>query len=280
MGATATQALTVTIGAPGAGSAGYWLGAADGGVFAFGDAAFHGSMGGHPLNAPVVGMAATADRRLLAGCTRRRDLLLWGTLLRLHGWASAERSHRRHRGDPRRRGLLPGRGRRRGVHLRRRPLPRLDGRQGAQQAGRRHRGHPRQRGLLPRRGRRRGVHLRRRPLPRLHGRHPAQQAGRGHRRRRRHIGLLAGRSRRRSVHLRSPVPRLHRRHPPQRAGRRHGRDRRRSRIPLRRLRRRRVLLRDRPIPRIDGRRHRSTSRRSAWHRWVNPATRQEVATTV
>ena len=35
---------------------GYWLVAEDGGVFAFGDAAFYGSMGGHHLNAPVVGM--------------------------------------------------------------------------------------------------------------------------------------------------------------------------------------------------------------------------------
>jgi 3D (Asp-Asp-Asp) domain-containing protein len=39
--------------------AGYWLGAADGGVFAFGDARFFGSMGGQRLSAPIVGMAAT-----------------------------------------------------------------------------------------------------------------------------------------------------------------------------------------------------------------------------
>ncbi|HLG93038.1 MAG TPA: CHAP domain-containing protein, partial [Acidimicrobiales bacterium] len=30
-------------------------------IFSFGDAGFHGSMGGHPLNAPIVGMAATPD---------------------------------------------------------------------------------------------------------------------------------------------------------------------------------------------------------------------------
>ena len=36
---------------------GYVACGADGGVFAYGDAAFHGSMGGHHLNAPVVGCA-------------------------------------------------------------------------------------------------------------------------------------------------------------------------------------------------------------------------------
>jgi hypothetical protein len=37
--------------------AAYWLVARDGGVFAFGGAPFYGSMGGTPLNKPVVGMA-------------------------------------------------------------------------------------------------------------------------------------------------------------------------------------------------------------------------------
>ena len=56
---------------------GYWLVARDGGIFSFGDAAFHGSEGGQPLNAPVVGMAATAAAAgywLVA--SRRRDLQL------------------------------------------------------------------------------------------------------------------------------------------------------------------------------------------------------------
>jgi hypothetical protein len=40
---------------------GYWLVAADGGVFTEGDAVFYGSAGGIHLNSPVVGMAATPD---------------------------------------------------------------------------------------------------------------------------------------------------------------------------------------------------------------------------
>lgn len=33
----------------------------DGSLFAYGDASFHGSMGGTHLKQPIVGMAATAD---------------------------------------------------------------------------------------------------------------------------------------------------------------------------------------------------------------------------
>jgi hypothetical protein len=40
---------------------GYWLVASDGGIFSFGDAAYHGSTGAIHLNKPIVGMAATAD---------------------------------------------------------------------------------------------------------------------------------------------------------------------------------------------------------------------------
>ena len=40
---------------------GYWLVASDGGIFSFGDAAFHGSTGAIRLTKPVVGMAATPD---------------------------------------------------------------------------------------------------------------------------------------------------------------------------------------------------------------------------
>ncbi len=42
-------------------NAGYWEVAADGGIFSFGNSQFYGSMGGRPLNRPVVGMASTPD---------------------------------------------------------------------------------------------------------------------------------------------------------------------------------------------------------------------------
>jgi hypothetical protein len=38
---------------------GYWLVAADGGVFAFGNAGFFGSTGGIVLNQPIVGMGTS-----------------------------------------------------------------------------------------------------------------------------------------------------------------------------------------------------------------------------
>ena len=40
---------------------GYWLVAADGGIFNYGDAGFFGSAGGVKLNKPIVGMAPTPD---------------------------------------------------------------------------------------------------------------------------------------------------------------------------------------------------------------------------
>ena len=50
---------------------GYWQVASDGGIFNFGDARFHGSMGGQRLNAPVVGMAVQEpDAAHMAGADR------------------------------------------------------------------------------------------------------------------------------------------------------------------------------------------------------------------
>ncbi|HEV3264298.1 MAG TPA: putative Ig domain-containing protein [Acidimicrobiales bacterium] len=59
VGPDATQAFTFTVSQPA--SVPVWTVASDGGVFAFGNAGFFGSMGGQPLNRPIVGMAATPD---------------------------------------------------------------------------------------------------------------------------------------------------------------------------------------------------------------------------
>src|SRR5437899_1796185 len=61
----APAAFTSTLSQPVVGIAragvnGYWLGAADGGVFNFGGAPFAGSLGAQRLNRPVVGIAGTA----------------------------------------------------------------------------------------------------------------------------------------------------------------------------------------------------------------------------
>ena len=47
--------------AAGSAHGGYWVAAADGGVFSYGGAPFYGSMAGRHLNAPIVGIVATPD---------------------------------------------------------------------------------------------------------------------------------------------------------------------------------------------------------------------------
>ncbi len=66
MGATHLNAPVQSL-VPTATGAGYWLVASDGGIFAFGDAAFRGSMGATKLNKPVVGMVRYADGYLMVG---------------------------------------------------------------------------------------------------------------------------------------------------------------------------------------------------------------------
>ena len=56
---------------------GFWMVAGDGGIFAFGNAGFFGSMGGRPLNKPIVGHRPDLRQPgLLGGGIRRRDLRL------------------------------------------------------------------------------------------------------------------------------------------------------------------------------------------------------------
>ena len=56
---TAVLSSVVTGMAPTPDGAGYWLVGTDGGVFAYGDATFEGSLGALALNGPIVGMAPT-----------------------------------------------------------------------------------------------------------------------------------------------------------------------------------------------------------------------------
>jgi hypothetical protein len=51
----------ITLGTAATNARAYWLAAADGGVFSFGDAPFYGSMAATHLNAPIVAIAATPD---------------------------------------------------------------------------------------------------------------------------------------------------------------------------------------------------------------------------
>ena len=59
--ATALSSYPMVGMAPTPDGRGYWMAASDGGVFTFGDATFHGSLGGLALHRPIVGMAATPD---------------------------------------------------------------------------------------------------------------------------------------------------------------------------------------------------------------------------
>ena len=46
---------------------GYWMVASDGGIFTFGDATFHGSLGGRTLSAPIAGMIPNGAGYTLIG---------------------------------------------------------------------------------------------------------------------------------------------------------------------------------------------------------------------
>ena len=71
---------------------GCWLVGADGGIFSFGDAGFHGSAAGDRLEAPVVGMAATHSGRGYWLVTAAGAILSFGDA-RFHGSTRGRRLH-------------------------------------------------------------------------------------------------------------------------------------------------------------------------------------------
>ena len=178
---------------------GYWLVAADGGVFTFGDAAFYGSEGGVTLNSPVVGMAPTPDGKgywLVAadgGIFTFGDAAFYGSTgdLTLNSpvvgmaptpdgkgyWLVAADGGSSPSATP------PSTARPAGCSW--------------STPGRRHGPHPRREGVLAGGRRRRNLHLRRRRLLRLHRDANPQQPGRRHGRHPRREGVLAGGGRRR-----------------------------------------------------------------------------------
>jgi hypothetical protein len=67
---------------------GYWLVAADGGIFTYGDAPFEGSAGGVSLSAPIVGMESTPDAAGYWLVAADGEIFAYGDA-EPHGWPSA-----------------------------------------------------------------------------------------------------------------------------------------------------------------------------------------------
>ena len=126
---------------------GYRLAAADGGVFSF-CAPFYGSMGGHPLNRPIVGMAATPDGGGYWLVAADGGIFTFGDA-GFHGSTGNLRLNQPIVGmaaTPDGKGLLAGGQGRGHLHLRRRRLLRLHRQPAAQPAHRRHGRHARRQG--------------------------------------------------------------------------------------------------------------------------------------
>ena len=150
-------------------SRGYWEVASDGGIFAFGGAGFYGSQGGKPLNAPIVGIAATPDGQGYWEVASDGGVFSFGDA-KFYGSEGGKPLNEPIVGiaaTPVGNGLLAGGVRRRRVQLRRRHVLRLRGRQAAQQADRRACRHTHRQRLLGGRFRTAGLRLRRRRLLRL-----------------------------------------------------------------------------------------------------------------
>ena len=118
------MATTLAGDQPSGGVGGYWINAADGGVFSFGNAQFYGSTGGMRLNQPVVAMASTHDAAGYWEVASDGGVFSFGDAT-FHGSTGSIRLNKPMVGmadDPRRRRVLARRLRRRDLRLRRRPV--------------------------------------------------------------------------------------------------------------------------------------------------------------
>ncbi len=105
---------------------GYWLVASDGGIFAYGDAAFHGSAGNLRLTKPVVGMAADSQTGGYWLVASDGGIFSYGApFLGSAGNLATHQAGGRDDGHQERGRLSTGGGRRRDLHLRRRPVLRF-----------------------------------------------------------------------------------------------------------------------------------------------------------
>ncbi len=182
---------------------GYWVVAADGGVFSF-NAPFFGALDRLAVVATGRRHDRDAERARLLDRRRRRWRvpLRRRQVLRLAGGSAPQRADQGAHRRPARQRLLVVRGRRRRVLVRHRRVPRLHRRDAAQRARRRHGRDAERSRLLARRGRRRDLLVRHRALLRLDRRDAPELAGRRHGPRRFGQRLLARGRRRRRVHLR------------------------------------------------------------------------------
>jgi len=158
---------------PAPGAQGYWEVAADGGVFTFGDAAFYGSMGGRPLDAPIVGLVATPDGKGYWEVASDGASSASATPPSTARWVAAISTRPSSGWRPRPAARATGRWPPTVASSPSATPPSgLDGRQAARCTDRGDGAHGRWRGLLGGGLRRRGVLLRQRRVPRLDGGKP------------------------------------------------------------------------------------------------------------
>ena len=236
---------------------GYWVVAADGRVYNYGDARYFGSAYGLALKGQIVGIAATPSGNGYWLVASDGGVFDYGDAL-FHGSAGGLTLNKPVVGmaaTPSGLGYWLVAVRRRDLQLRRCAVRGFDRRLAPQQAGGRDVTDAEWPRLLARRVRRRSVQLWRRVVPRVRRRYGAEQAGGRDGTDSERLGLLAGRVGWRHLQLRRCAVRgLDGQLDPEPAGGGDGGDVERPRLLVGRVGRRRLRLRRRPVRRVRSRR--------------------------